>query len=94
MARHSALGPVELDGEHCGPYRPSAIVSEATDAAFGHSGQGGSLGFGDPGRRLGFGYVPNQTLCVGDQRWVKRRRRRVPRAGIAPVVRVVSEVAR
>lgn len=28
--------------------------------SFGHSGAGGSLGFADPGARIGFGYVMNQ----------------------------------
>jgi CubicO group peptidase (beta-lactamase class C family) len=38
---------------------------------FGHSGAGGSLGFADPGTRLGFGYVMNQMSAglSADPRW-------------------------
>jgi CubicO group peptidase (beta-lactamase class C family) len=35
---------------------------------FGHPGAGGSVGFADPEKRIGFGYVMNQmkaTLLVG-----------------------------
>lgn len=46
--------------------RPS--LPEASERAYGHSGQGGSLGFVDPQRGFGFGYVPNQTQYVGDER--------------------------
>ena len=31
-----------------------------SDAAFGHAGMGGSLGFADPGARMSFGYSMNQ----------------------------------
>ena len=40
---------------------------------FGHPGRGGSIGFGDPASRLGFGYVMNQyqtgTPGARDRRW-------------------------
>jgi len=35
----------------------NALTSAAPDWAFGHSGAGGSLGFGQPGEHIGFGYV-------------------------------------
>ena len=41
--------------------------------AFGHWGHGGSVGFADPDRRVGFGYVTNQYRVSGpgnpDRRW-------------------------
>ena len=40
---------------------PSDIISYAPDGAgFGHDGAGGSAGFGDRRRGIGFGYVMNQ----------------------------------
>src|SRR5262249_37861941 len=51
---NSALGPGDRDG---------VVLS---DAAFGHVGMGGSLGFVDPAVRLSFGYTMNrQGLSVG-----------------------------
>ncbi|PZG17977.1 serine hydrolase domain-containing protein [Nonomuraea aridisoli] len=40
--------------------RPSMMFPMPSPAAFGHSGMGGSLGMGDPERRLGIGYVMNK----------------------------------
>ena len=40
--------------------------------AFGHPGAGGALGFADPDKGFGFGYVPQRTLAAGlggDPRW-------------------------
>jgi CubicO group peptidase (beta-lactamase class C family) len=31
-----------------------------SDAAFGHAGMGGSIGFADPDARMAFGYVMNK----------------------------------
>jgi CubicO group peptidase (beta-lactamase class C family) len=43
--------------------RDSLLMSEQ---AFGHLGNGGSLGFADPGARLSFGYTMNKLgMCVG-----------------------------
>jgi CubicO group peptidase (beta-lactamase class C family) len=47
------------------PFSPST-------GAFGHPGAGGTLGFADPERALGFGFTANQTYAVGnggDPRW-------------------------
>jgi CubicO group peptidase (beta-lactamase class C family) len=38
---------------------PRLVVALSEDA-FGHTGNGGSIGFGDPGADLSFGYVMNQ----------------------------------
>jgi CubicO group peptidase (beta-lactamase class C family) len=44
-------------------FRDSLLMSEQ---AFGHLGNGGSLGFADPGARLSFGYTMNKLgMCVG-----------------------------
>jgi CubicO group peptidase (beta-lactamase class C family) len=54
--------PVEDDGD------------VRSDRAFGHPGMGGSIGYADVGRRLGFGYVMNQMgdparQAMPDPRW-------------------------
>ncbi|MEV4396012.1 serine hydrolase domain-containing protein [Nonomuraea sp. NPDC049607] len=43
-----------------GYMRPSFTFPMPSRTAFGHSGMGGSLGMGDPGRGLAFGYVMNR----------------------------------
>jgi CubicO group peptidase (beta-lactamase class C family) len=53
------LGFMKSSDNRLGPAgaRDSLILSEA---AFGHAGMGGSLGFADPAARLAFGYVMNK----------------------------------
>lgn len=50
--------------------RPPSLAPACPDACFGHAGAGGSLGFADPERRIGFGYVMNQMKLglVADER--------------------------
>jgi len=39
-----------------------------TGREFGHGGNGGSLGFADPSRRLGFGFVKTLMTTTSDPR--------------------------
>lgn len=40
--------------------KPSALVDFGSDAAFGAPGAGGSMGFADPAKGLGYGYVTDK----------------------------------
>ena len=40
-------------------------------SAFGHPGQGGSIGFADPQKRLAMGYVMNRMVFGPDRRWLE-----------------------
>ena len=42
---------------------PPSVISLAEEA-FGHTGQGGSIGFGDPACEMSFGYVMNQMSAA------------------------------
>lgn len=59
-----AAGVDEVIGHHNRFASGFTLHSESlqllSDASFGHHGAGGSLGFGDPGHKVGFGYVTNQ----------------------------------
>ncbi len=48
--------------------KPHGFAPQASDGAYGHGGQGGSLGFADPELLLGFGYVPNPMVLGQDER--------------------------
>jgi len=56
--------------------RPNAGFPFGSIAAFGHAGAGGSLGFADPQKQIGYGYIPNRkgTTMGGDPRDVALRR--------------------
>ena len=45
---------------------PAAVYMGPNPRAFGHHGIGGSIGFGDPDRRIGFSYACNKMHAVGD----------------------------
>jgi len=45
---------------------PGAVHMGPNPRAFGHHGIGGSIGFGDPDARIGFGYAVNKMHSVGD----------------------------
>jgi CubicO group peptidase (beta-lactamase class C family) len=44
---------------------PEAVFMGPNPRSFGHHGLGGSIGFGDPGAKLGFSYCCNQMHAVG-----------------------------
>ncbi|WP_161793735.1 serine hydrolase domain-containing protein [Agreia bicolorata] len=44
---------------------PEAVYMGPHPDAFGHHGIGGSIGFADPGARIGFGYSVNKMHAVG-----------------------------
>lgn len=60
-------GPVRFS---LGFMKPSAAFDFGSGAAFGAPGAGGSMGFADPERRLGYGYVTDRmgTRLHGDPR--------------------------
>jgi CubicO group peptidase (beta-lactamase class C family) len=45
---------------------PAAVYMGPNPRSFGHHGIGGSIGFGDPDRKLGFSYSCNKMHAVGD----------------------------
>lgn len=47
---------------------PSEARPMLSESSFGHDGLGGQLGFADPDRRVGFGYVTNDLRVVDDSR--------------------------
>jgi CubicO group peptidase (beta-lactamase class C family) len=55
--------------------KPSAVWPFGTAAAFGSPGAGGSLGFADPGAKIGYAYVTSRmgTTLTGDPRDVALR---------------------
>ena len=50
--------------------KPSTVWAFGSERAFGMPGSGGSLGFADPARGIGYGYVTNRmgTALAGDPR--------------------------
>ena len=52
------LGYLKAAASHRGVVPPTSIA--LSDEAFGHTGNGGSIGFADPGCAMSFGYVMNQ----------------------------------
>jgi CubicO group peptidase (beta-lactamase class C family) len=57
--RFSAGFMKSVDNRRDGAKRDSVLMGP-NDAAFGHVGAGGSIGFADPGADIGFAYVMNQ----------------------------------
>ncbi|GAA4880340.1 serine hydrolase domain-containing protein [Actinomycetospora straminea] len=57
-------------GFSLGFMKPGGTFDFGSDAAFGAPGAGGSMGFADPARRLGYGYVTDRmgTRLQGDPR--------------------------
>jgi CubicO group peptidase (beta-lactamase class C family) len=54
-----SLGYVKsMDNRRQSPGRQDSVIMG--ERAFGHSGFGGAIGFGDPEAQLSFGYVMNQ----------------------------------
>lgn len=56
--------------------KPSTTIAFGSEAAFGAPGAGGSMGFADPARRLGYGYVTDKMSMelLGDPRDLALRR--------------------
>ncbi|HJR33877.1 MAG TPA: hypothetical protein VJ817_02930, partial [Gemmatimonadales bacterium] len=50
--------------------KPTTVWAFGSESAFGMPGSGGSLGFADPKRGIGYGYVTNRmgTALTGDPR--------------------------
>ncbi len=52
----------------CGFQLDSEARRYLADGCFGHDGAGGQVGFADPARRIGFGYITNWMMGPEDQR--------------------------